>query len=98
MRIATAIGVSFLLVAIVLGLCAAAGVGMAHAYQNATPRVNPGDAALAFGAAAAIAFAITLFAAPRRVPVAIRIALSLCLFAVAAWLAFAAWIWAVMVG
>lgn len=97
MRTSTVIGVAFLGVAILLGICAVAGVGMKNAYQNATPRINPGDSALAFGAAAAVAFAITIIAA-KAIPVIGRVALSLFLFAVAAWLAFSAWIWAVMVG
>lgn len=98
MTITMGIGVAFLGVAIVLGLCAVTGIGMEHAYQNATPRVNPGDAALAFGAASAFALALSLFAAPKRVPLPVRILLSLCLFATAGWLSYAVWIWAFMVG
>lgn len=98
MRAINATGFSLLAVAILLGVCAVTGVGMSNAYQNATPRVNPGDSALALAAASAVTFAIALLVAPKRLPVPIRIVLSLCLLAAGAWLASVAWLWAFMVG
>jgi hypothetical protein len=98
MRAINATGLGLLAAAIVLGVCAATGIGMSHAYQNATPRVNPGDSAFALAAASAVTLAIGLLAAPKRLSVPIRIVLSLCLFAAGAWLASVAWLWAFMVG